>query len=148
MAKRTIFGNGQFMQDEAVANEALSPGHVIEVLSTGKVQKQSTEGADAERAVAFEDALQGRAVETAYDSGDPVTYGLLVPGSRANVMLEAGYAYTKGMSLILSGNGCLIPEAAASSAAAQAKVFAVMMETLDLSDESNEVDTLAEVRIV
>ena len=67
-------------EQEVEANAALSPGHLVETLSTGKVQKHSTEGGLAERHFATEDALQGRTKDDAYAADDKVMSVYALPG--------------------------------------------------------------------
>jgi len=71
MAKNTIkvksFLN---IADEKTANAALTPGHLIERMSTDKVRKHATAGGPVFPMFAMEDAFQGRKITDAYDTSD------------------------------------------------------------------------------
>ena len=56
------------IDEEKIANAALSPGHLIERMSTDKVRKHSTAGGVVFPMFAVEDAWQGRAIGDAYDT--------------------------------------------------------------------------------
>ncbi len=62
------------IDEEKTANAALSPGHLIERMSTDKVRKHSTAGGVVFPMFAVEDAFQGRAIGDAYNT---TTYDLV-----------------------------------------------------------------------
>lgn len=69
MAKLTIKVKSYLnIDDEKVANAALDPGHLIERISTDKVQKHATAGGPVFPMFAVEDAFQGRAIGDAYNT--------------------------------------------------------------------------------
>lgn len=108
-ANRTIFQRGLGYHDEGEANAALYPGHVIELMSTGKYRKQSEAGARAERLIACEDALQGSTIETAFAAADIVPFVACAPGDRVLGRLPAAaVAVAKGDRLRLNGDGCVV----------------------------------------
>ena len=131
---------GNFRHDEKLAVAVLSPGHVVELTSADKVQKQSTGAAIAERLVAVEDALQGKTVSDAYAAGDVVSFNIYPRGSEAQVFLKAGEDVAIGAKLELDGTGCLV-------ALASGDPFAIATEAQDLS-ASGAVDTLTSVRFL
>lgn len=138
---------GDYLLEEARANAALSPGHLIEVISTGKVQKHGTEGGIAERFFAVEDALQGRTVLIAYAADELVFGHLQRKGNKVQGILKAGENVVIGTKLISAGDGTLIAEASATSAAIVDDVLAVSQEALDLS-ATGAADTLHKIRIL
>lgn len=101
MAKRTIIADpvDGGIQAEAYANAAITPGQVLELLSTGKVQKQSTAGADLEGIVAIEDYLQGNGVSDDYAADDVVLYRTFKKGQEVNLILADGEAVVIGDEL-------------------------------------------------
>lgn len=143
----TIRLKGCGRYEEALANAILSPGHLIEILSTGKVRKHATEGGLAERAFAIEDALQGKTVADAYAADDRVGYVLAAPGDEINAVVKAGENVAIGDKLISAGDGTLIKTGSASTSVTDPVVVAVAMEAADLSD-TGDVDTLVAVRVL
>lgn len=131
---------GSFRRDEKLAAAALSPGHLLEVTSADKVQKESTGAVVVDRLVAVEDALQGNPITTAYALGDLVSFNIYAPGAEAQVYLKAGENVAIGAKLESNGDGTLV---ALSSGVA----VAIAMEAQDLSD-SGDVDTLTHVRFI
>ena len=136
-----IVCKGEFEHVEHPASAALSPGHLVELLSTGKVRKHATAGGFAETAFAEEDALQGRTVDTAYAADEPVMIAIAQRGAIVRARLAPGVAYTKGMRLISAGDGTLT-----QVDASEKQVIAVCTEALDLS-ASGAVATLSPVRV-
>jgi hypothetical protein len=57
---------------EYTAAAAILPGQLVEIASTGKVQKHSGAGKTALPMFAIEDALQGNGIKTTYNAGDKV----------------------------------------------------------------------------
>ena len=143
----TIRLKGCGRYEEARANAALSPGHLIEVLSTGKVRKHATEGGLAERAFAIEDALQGNTVADAYAADDLVGYVLAAPGDEINAVIKAGENIAIGDKLVSAGDGTLIKSTSVSTSVTDPVVVAVAMEAVDLTD-TGDVDTLGAVRVL
>ena len=136
-------------EQEVEAFAALSPGHLVETLSTGKVQKHSTEGGLAERHFATEDALQGNTKDDAYSAGDKVMSVYALPGDVINALIRDGQNLAVGDILISGGDGTLIAEAEALTATtiAPAGRLAVAVEAIDLTATA-AVDTHAAVRIL
>jgi len=120
-------------QEERVAHAALSPGHLIEVISTGKVQKNATEGAACAPLFAIEDALQGNDVDTAYAAADPVQYVHALPGDEVNALMQAGPAYAVGEKVYSAGDGTLTDEAGLSTTTAPTIPVGIVKTALDLS---------------
>lgn len=134
-------------QEEAAAAAALTPGHLIELIAAGTVQKHSTEGGYAERAFALEDALQGKGIDDAYAAADPVSYLLAAPGDVVFAYIKAGENVAKGAKLISAGDGTLIALASAGSGVTVEQVVAVVEDAIDLS-ASGAVATRTAVRVL
>lgn len=131
---------------ENLAASALSPGHILEVLAAGTVQKQSTEGADAERLVACEYYINGGTIDTAYAADDTVIAYMALPGDEIQAVLKAGENVAAEADLILAGDGTLIAASSAASGSSP-KIFAKAKEALDLT-ASGDVDTKIHVRVL
>lgn len=74
MAYKTILikGHPEPVLEEYTATAALSPGHVLEIISTGKVQKHGTAGGKCYALIALENSQQGKVITDAYAAGDQV----------------------------------------------------------------------------
>lgn len=116
--------------DEAAANAALSPGHLIEILSTGKVRKHASAGAKVLARFAVEDALQGKTIDDAYAADDVVGFVAPKKGDVVNALLAAGNVYAKGDKLFSAGDGTLTNE---NNSAATYEPLAEVKDALDLS---------------
>lgn len=133
MASQTIKIKSDGPQDEALAAAALSPGHLIQHDSNGKVLKHNTEGGYSDVKFAEEDALQGKTVADAYAAGDVVTFRNYRRGDIVNALLKAGVSYSKGDKLISAGDGTLKKQSAATTTSVVKQVIAEVRDALDLS---------------
>lgn len=95
--------------EEHQASAALKPGHLIEVLSNGKVRKHAVLGGTVlTKRFAKEDAWQGRTVDDAYSADEVVFNFVPTPDGRVMARLAAGaVAVVKGDKLVSNGDGCL-----------------------------------------
>jgi len=143
--KIKLIGYGH--HEEANAAEALNPGHLVEIDSSGEVQKHATEGGLAERLFAKEDALQGKTVDDAYAADDVVSIHAALPGDNVWAYLQAGQNVAIGDKLISGGDGTLIEDGQEGSATTVRQAVAVALEALDLS-ASGAVDTRLAVRVL
>ena len=58
--------------NERVANAAITPGMLIEIMSTNKVRAHATAQGNAAKIFALEDELQGKGIDDNYSALDPV----------------------------------------------------------------------------
>lgn len=137
-----IHQRGPFTAIELPANAALSPGHLLEEISTGKLQKATLGAIGHEKIFAQEDALQGKTTADAYAADDMVQAYIELPGNRTQAMCHAGTNYTVGMRLSSNGDGTLKRLTVSSDVE-----IAVVAVAKDLST-SGAVDALVEVRII
>lgn len=78
---------------EFLANAALSPGHVLELMSTNKVRKNTRAAlANGLRMVALEQEYNGTGITTAYAASDQVVAGIFRPGDEVTLRLAASAA--------------------------------------------------------
>lgn len=98
---RTILLKGDlaYRHDEALANAALSPGHLVELMSTGKVKKNTIVAGTIPVAVAKEDAMIGKTINDAYAADDLVPYHIARSGDVLHLRLPAG------ASAVVKGDG-------------------------------------------
>lgn len=108
----TIVLKGEPRHDEMPASAALSPGHLIELLSTGKVRKHASAGGTAERLFAKEQALSGGTVSTAFAADDLVPIAVCDGDDEVQARVPASAAaIVKGDKLVSNGDGTLIKPA-------------------------------------
>ncbi len=103
---KTITLKGTGMQEEALANAAgVKPGHLLYLMSTGKVAVHPTAGGNAEKMFAIEDELQGNGIDDAYAISNLVQYKIMERGSWVNAILKNGENVAIGDPLESAGNG-------------------------------------------
>jgi len=93
---------------EKEANAALTPGHLLQLMSTGKVRKHPTAGGNAvPKMFALEDELQGKEIDEDYAAGDRVQIWICQPGEVVNALLKDGENIAIGDILESAGDGTL-----------------------------------------
>lgn len=95
------------VQEEYIAKEAITPGHLVQLHSNGKVQKHADEDGNAVVMFAFEDELQGKTIDDAYVTDNPVQVWVPYRGDQVNALLNHGENVVAGTFLVSAGNGCL-----------------------------------------
>ncbi len=107
MALKTIAIKGTELRKEYVANAALSPGHLIELMSTNKVRKHATDAGNASPMFALENDLVGKGIGDAYVASEVVQCGFFQKGSEVLAWLSAGENVVIGAILDSAGDGLL-----------------------------------------
>ena len=107
MAYKTIRlkATGGPVRNEALANAALYPGHLVGLLSTGKIRKHATSGGRAEKAFAVENELVGGEIGTVYAQDSIVQYEIFRPGDEVYARVTGSPAV--GAFLTSQGDGTL-----------------------------------------
>lgn len=115
----------------------IKPGHALEMLSTGKVKQNATAGASNVKMVAVEHGFRNptnnaQNIDTAFTSGDFVTFVYPQPGDLLYMFLKQGENVAAGAKLELAVDGELqaittgalfgIAEEAADATAAAVRV--------------------------
>lgn len=138
MANNTIVLKGHGARNEAVANAAITPGHLVELMSTGKVRAHAGAGLSAEKAFAVEDDLQGKDIADAYSTSDNVQYNIMLPGDEVYALLADGETAVIGSKLESAGDGTLRVVDTDSSAATieVGSIVGVAVEAVDLSNSA------------
>lgn len=131
------------IREEALANAAITPGHLIELMSTGKIKVHASAGGNVKGAFfALEDELQGREIGTAYTAGELVQYNHFRPGDRVNAILADGETVVIGDELMSAGDGTLKKYVAQQDVSADITTIApnlivgIARTALDLSGSS------------
>jgi len=115
MAIRTIKRMIDSPQKEAIANAAITPGHLVERMSSGKIRVHANAGQNAQRMFAIEDSLQGKEVSEAYSAADEVRFITCRRGDEVNAILADGENAVIGSFLESNGNGELKVHSAGSA---------------------------------
>lgn len=105
---RTVLLKGDLgtKREEARAAEAISPGHLIEMIAAGTVQKNDKVAGNIQALVALEDPFQGRTIADDYAATDLVSYHVALKGDLIFLRIPAAAAaIVKGDSLEPAANG-------------------------------------------
>lgn len=123
--------------EEFVANAAITPGMLIELMSTNKVRAHATaDGAVTPKMFALEDELQGNGIADAYSADNPVQCWVCVPGEQVYALLADGENASIGEKLVSNGNGYL--KCASGDSGTEEAFVAIAMEAVDRSGSSGE----------
>jgi hypothetical protein len=99
MAKRVIVLRGDpIVNEEEPATEAITPGHFIELTSTGW-RKNTANAANIAPIVALEREEFGKEIGDAYATNDYVKAAALAPGMRVYAFIPSGQNIAKGAYL-------------------------------------------------
>ena len=128
---------------EFVANAAITPGHLVELMSTNKVKVHTTESGNAlPKMFALEDELQGKEIDDDYAADDRVQVWVCQPGEVVNALLKDGETIVIGDALESAGDGTLQKVAADSTGVYYYnQIVGIALEALDLSGSSGEEST-------
>lgn len=113
MAERTIDLTIQThpIMREAIADGAITPGMLLRKQSTGKMKACATASERIQAAVAVENKLYGKEIDTAYASGDRVFFKVFRAGDFVYMWLAIGAAAVViGDKLVSDTAGCLKKE--------------------------------------
>jgi hypothetical protein len=146
MAPKTILLKGDPLQKEREAAGTITPGHLIELDTSGNVIVHATSGGDAARMVAIENALQGDEIGDDYSSGDRVQYVTARPGDELYMWLADNETAVIGGFAISNGNGEL--KVFTGDSADQTGPLFQFLEALDLAATTTLVATRIKVEAV
>jgi hypothetical protein len=138
MAYKTISILGTPTIKEYTANAAITPGHLVEVMSTGKVRVHATGGGTAQTMFALEDENQGKEIGDAYSSDNVCRVGIFRPGDEVFGLLYNGENAAIGNFLESQGDGTLrvVDVDSAFSDIGIKSVIGIALEAVDMSDSS------------
>jgi hypothetical protein len=138
------------IREEFVTAAALSPCHLLEITSAGKVQKHSTASGNVTPIiVALEDNMQGNDVADAYGSGAVAQTAILRSGDRVQMILKDGQNVAIGAKLESAGDGTLQAMALDSTGIYyHEQIVGIAMEAVDMSGSAGvDPDGFIEVMI-
>jgi hypothetical protein len=127
--------------EEFVANAAITPGMLVELMSTNKLRAHATSGGEAAaKWFALEDELQGKGIDDAYAATDPVQVWVCVPGEVVYALIADGQTIAKGDYLESNGAGRLTKHTADSAhdIVYGTHVVAMALEAVTLDAEGSE----------
>jgi hypothetical protein len=93
--------------EEFVASAAITPGHLVEVISGGEIRVHTTASGNVLPMFAFENELEGEGIDTAYAHEDPVQVWIPTRGDIVNALLADGQTIVAGDFLESAGDGTL-----------------------------------------
>ncbi len=158
MALKSVIIKGNGIRNEAVANGAITPGHLLVLESTGDVAVHGTAGGNAEKIFAHEDDLQGSGIDDAYADNATVQYNAFHAGEEVNALLSDGETVVIGDLLESNGDGDLqlhVPQTETLGADSSAnittflplRIVGTAMDALDLSDSSGADPSSRRLRV-
>lgn len=113
MTVKTIILRGTGIAKEAIANAAITPGYLVEVMSTGNLRKHATAGGNAAKAFARENEVIGKGIDTDYAALDTALYIVAQPGAEVFALVPASAAaIVIGDFLQSNGDGTLVKHVA------------------------------------
>lgn len=140
--------------NEREAAGTITPGHLVELTSAGKVQAHSTAGGNAVKDVALEDELQGKGITETYTTGNQVQVWSAVPGEEAYMILKDGETVVIGDFLESAGDGTLQKhtsdvESFESNEAGSLTVYPlqVVAQALEAVDLSNSAVATSRIKV-
>lgn len=148
MAFKTIIIKGEGFRNEAKADAAITPGHLVERTTTG-VAVHSTAGGNAQRAFAVEDDLQGNGIDDVYIVANQVQFNVMHGGEVVFALIKDGETIVIGDVLESAGNGELqkhSPDSAATVESPEA-IVGTALDAIDLSGSSGADPTVKRIRV-
>lgn len=137
--------------EEWVANAAITPGMLVELMSTGLVRAHSTQNGQAVPMFALEDELQGKDIADAYAADDKVQVWIPTRGDQVYALLVDGASVDIGDFLVSNGDGYL-REFAGGSATTEdlpLEIVAMALEAIDRSTSSGgDTNVTGRIRVM
>lgn len=86
----TVLGNDLVIRKEAIATEAITPGHQIEIIAGGAALiADVSDGLVHQAAFAVENEVVGKDITEAYAIDDTLLYGIFPAGSEVYALVDA-----------------------------------------------------------
>lgn len=106
---KVVVLKGNPMKKEAAmtASQAILPGHLVSLVSTGTLSKHATAAGKTQTAFADVADFSGGGLETAYSDGETVPYIVANAGDEIYAILEDGHTIAVGDLLESAGDGTL-----------------------------------------
>jgi len=123
---------------EKIANGAITPGHLVELDSNGKVKVHATAGGNALPMFALEDELQGNGIDVAYATANQVKVWIPGRGDLVYALLANGENVAIADFLESAGDGTLQKHVTDSAGVGTLglQIVAQATEAVDMSGSS------------
>jgi hypothetical protein len=140
----------QDINKEWLANAAITPGMLVQLMSTNKVRKHANESGNAlPKMFALEDELQGKGIDDDYAQGDPVQVWIAQAGEEVNAILEDGNTVVIGDPLESAGDGTLQKMTADSTGVYYYnQIVAIALEAVDTAGSPAATTSRIHVMVV
>lgn len=132
---RTVISGSPILSERLSAAAGILPGHLV-AESSGAIAVHGTAAVNAQRLFAQTNKTTAGDIDTAYASGELVSYGAYHTGQEVNALLAAGAgAIVDGDALESAGDGTLrkVAVAAATANTARDSIVAYAIESVDNS---------------
>lgn len=139
MAKNTILlKDYSKVYEEYIAGGTITPGMLVELASTGKVQAHSGAGQNVLPMIATEDELQGETIDDNYSADAQTQCWIPGRGDEGYLILKDGEDVAIGDFLESGGDGTVVKHNADGSDATiySNQIIGVAVEAVDLSASS------------
>lgn len=105
--KTVILKRYNNVQFEAIANEAITPGSLVEVMSTGKIKNHATAQGNAIPYFVIEDAIMGKTIDDNVAKDDLARVMVAGRGDEVYAILATSQTIVVGDLLASAGDGTL-----------------------------------------
>lgn len=111
MAIKVTVVKGDPIYDEKICSEAITPGHLVELIPSGadagQIRKHATAGGPAAPVFALEESIVGEGITDAYADGDSAQIAHFRRGDVVNAWLGTSEAVEYGTKVESKGDGTL-----------------------------------------
>jgi len=148
-APKVILLKGDPAYNEGVANAAITPGHLIEIMTTGKLRVHATAAGMALPMFALSESYAGGGIDDAYASNDQVCYAQCKSGDEIYGWLKNGVTSTVGAFLESDGAGGfqLSTHAVTNATTAAAWPVAIALEAVNNSGGGTGPNSAARIKV-
>ena len=127
---KNVVVKGDPISKEATAAEAITPGHLVELNTSGNLKKHATAGGNAIPRFAVENSDIGDGVDDAYAQNDNVKFVVARPGDEIQALMAASQNIAIGDALVSNGDGTLKEYSAESVSVDLSKTTSTYTETI------------------
>lgn len=148
MANKNIAIGCEPKLKEYTAEAAITPGHLVELMSSGNVRVHATAGGTAATRFAMADMNQGKEIDDAYAADTVCLCGSFSPGDEVNAILANGESAAINDFLESEGDGTLrvVDIDPSAGAISVQSIVGVALEAIDMS-RSSGFDPSGRIRI-
>jgi hypothetical protein len=135
-ANPTISLKGRPKRIEALAAEAITPGHLIQYNSSSKFIKHATAAGSQSRMFAAENEVFGDGIDVAYANNDNVLAWQCFPGDEINALVAAAASAIVVGDYVESAGDGTVRKVATSAGTSQASRNSTVGQALEALDNS------------